>query len=122
MKIYLNKDEILALHDLSLQKFGGASGVREMNSVEAALNRPQNGYYKDIIEEAAALMESLLINHPFVDGNKRTAFVATSVFLSINGFNIQAQSDWLYEKIISWIKCKSNRLEIISRDLKLVIK
>ncbi len=122
MNNYLNLNEILALHELSIQRFGGASGVREMGAVESALNRPQSGYYADVIEEAAALMESLLINHPFVDGNKRTAFVASSVFLSINGFNIRAESDWLYDRVISWINCRGNRLEAITADLRIVVK
>ncbi len=118
MNIYMNLEEILALHELSIKRFGGASGVREMGAVESALNRPQNGYYADIVEEAAALMESLLINHPFVDGNKRTAFVATSVFLALNNVQIKAESNWLYEKVISWIECKTNRLDLISTDLR----
>lgn len=56
-----------------------------MGAVESSIYRPQCGYYADIVEEACALMESLLINYPFVDGNKRTAFAAFDVFLRING-------------------------------------
>ncbi len=122
MHNYLNLQEILALHELSIEKFGGTSGVREMSAVESALNRPQSGYYKDILEEASALMESLLINHPFADGNKRTAFVATAVFLSINGFQIKANSDWLYERVIAWIECQTNRLALIYSDLKTCVQ
>ena len=66
--------------------------VRDFGLLEAALFRPQTGYYADVIEEAAALWESLSQNHPFVDGNKRTAFAAMYTFLQINGVRITAKS------------------------------
>ena len=81
---YLSLEDVLAFHHIQLSRYGGAPGVRDMGLVQAALFRPQTGYYKDIIEEAAALWESLLMNHPFVDGNKRTAFNVMHVFLLIN--------------------------------------
>ena len=74
------------MHTVLMQKYGGAGGVRDPGALEAALFRPQTGYYADIIAEAAALLESLAINHPFVDGNKRIAFAAADVFLRINGW------------------------------------
>jgi len=63
--------------------------VRDPGALEAALFRPQTGYYDDIVAEDAALMESLAINHPFVDGNKRVAFAAADVFLRVNGWRLQ---------------------------------
>lgn len=72
-----------------MQRYGGAAGVRDPGALEAALYRPQTGYYKDIVAEAAALLESLAINHPFVDGNKRIAFAAADAFLRINGWRLQ---------------------------------
>ena len=63
--------------------------MRDPGALEAALFRPQTGYYDDIVAEAASLMESLAINHPFVDGNKRIAFAAADVFLRINGWRLQ---------------------------------
>ena len=77
------------MHTVLMQRFGGAPGVRDPGALEAALFRPQTGYYKDIVAAAAALMESLAINHPFVDGNKRIAFAAADVFLRINGWRLQ---------------------------------
>jgi death on curing protein len=75
---------------------------QEYNALlEAALFRPQTGYYADVIEEATALWESLAQNHPFVDGNKRTAFVVTFGFLAVNGFDIIANPDETYAFIIS---------------------
>jgi death-on-curing protein len=83
---YLTVADVLGMHTVLMQKYGGAGGVRDPGALEAALFRPQTGYYADIIAEAAALLESLAINHPFVDGNKRIAFAAADVFLRINGW------------------------------------
>ena len=68
-------------------------GLEDAGLVQAALLRPQTGYYNDIIEEAAALWESLTMNHGFVDGNKRVAFFATDVFLRLNGFKIDVEPE-----------------------------
>ena len=77
--------EVLVLHEDQIRRFGGAPGLRDMGALESALMRPQMGYYDGLVEEAAALLESLAVNHPFVDGNKRVAFVVTEVFLQMNG-------------------------------------
>ena len=86
---YLTVADVLGMHTVLMQRYGGAMGVRDPGALEAALFRPQTGYYDDIVAEAAALMESLAINHPFVDGNKRIAFAAADVFLRINGRRLQ---------------------------------
>jgi death on curing protein len=85
MTDYLTVTEVLAMHADLIERYGGAQGVRDQGLLEAALYRPQTGYYADLIEEAAALWESLSQNHPFIDGNKRTAFVALELFLRLNG-------------------------------------
>ena len=82
---YLTTADVLGLHRVLMQRYGGTPGLRDAGALESALFRPQTGYYEDIVAEAAALMESLAINHPFIDGNKRIAFAATDVFLRING-------------------------------------
>lgn len=82
--------DLLALHSRQIGQFGGAPRIRDAGLLEAALARPQSGYYRDLIEEAAALGESLTMNQGFVDGNKRVGFAATHVFLCINGFEIAA--------------------------------
>ncbi len=86
MREYLTLLEILALPQAFLERYGGAPGIRNMGAVEEAVFRPQCGYYNDIAEEAAALLKSLLINHAFVDDNKRVTFVACDTFLRINGW------------------------------------
>ena len=92
--------DILTFHDLQIQLFGGSPGVRDMGLVEMGLYRPQTGYYKDIIEEAAALWESFMQNHPFVDGNKRTALDVAFTFLYMNGYEVMAEQkdiiDFIY--------------------------
>ena len=89
---YLTVADVLGMHTILMQRYGGAGGVRDPGALEAALFRPQTGYYDDIIAEAAALLESLAINHPFVDGNKRIAFAAADVFLRINGWCLKRPS------------------------------
>ncbi len=91
---FLTLDEVLVMHVVLLKRFGGPEGVRDLGLLESALHRPQSGYYRDLVEMAAAMFESLIKNHPFVDGNKRVAFFATDVFLRMNGykFDVEAQA------------------------------
>jgi len=88
------------MHTVLMQRYGGAPGVRDPGALEAALFRPQTGYYDDIVAEAAALLESLAINHPFVDGNKRIAFAAADVFLRINGWCLQRVPMQIYAEMM----------------------
>jgi death-on-curing protein len=118
MRDYLTTADILGLHHVLLEKYGGSGGLRDLGALEAAVFRPQCGYYNDIIEEAAALLESLLINHPFIDGNKRVAFAACDVFLRLNGHRLTASSAWFYERLMFWINDAENRWELIKNDLK----
>jgi death-on-curing protein len=86
--LYPTLEEALYLHDVLIQRFGGKAGVLDKGLLESALARPRSGYYRSISEQAAALMQSLAMNHPFVDGNKRVAFALTAVFLQINGLKL----------------------------------
>lgn len=90
---YILVEDILAIHEDQIERYGGAHGVRDPGLLEAALFRPQTGYYETLVDEAAALWESLSQSHPFVDGNKRTAFAATFVFLAINGLDVTANDE-----------------------------
>ena len=90
---YIRVDDILAIHADQIERYVGGEGIRDPGLLEAALFRPQTGYYPTLIDEAAALWESLSMNHPFVDGNRRTAFAATYVFLAINGLEITATDE-----------------------------
>lgn len=86
---FLSRDELLEIHRKLIEKFGGPSGIRDAGLLESALFRPQTGYYKDLAEMGAALFESLILNHPFVDGNKRIAFFGTDVFFRLNGYKLE---------------------------------
>ncbi len=86
-------EEVVAIHDAAIHEFGGSLGLRDMGALASAIMRPQIGYYDTLIEEASALLESLAMNHPFVDGNKRTAFYATDTFLRKNGSFIDSDND-----------------------------
>jgi death-on-curing protein len=99
MTDYLTLVEVLAIHADQIERYGGAQGVRDHGLLESALYRPQTGYYADLIEEAAAMWESLAQNHPFVDGNKRTAFAATYTLLAINGIRLTADAEETYQFI-----------------------
>ena len=95
-RIYLTLDDALFIHDEQLRLYGGAQGVRDEGLILSALLRPQTGYYADLIEEAAALWESLAMNHGFIDGNKRVALACTMVFLEINGAQTTGdEGDWI---------------------------
>lgn len=89
---YPTLDEALYLHDLLIRRFGGKAGVLDKGLLESALARPRSGHYCSISEQAAALMQSLAMNHPFVDGNKRVAFALTAVFLRINGLKLAVEA------------------------------
>lgn len=96
MTLYPTLREVLAMHEELLREFGGSAGLRDPAALESALMRPQMGYYDRLIDEAAALMESLANNHPFVDGNKRVAFFVTDTFLRMNGHFIDCDNDAAY--------------------------
>jgi len=95
---YLTVEEVLILHNRVIEQTGGGLGVRDQGGLEAAVAQPKMTFggeelYPTLVEKAAALGVSLAMNHPFVDGNKRTAHMAIEVFLILNGFEIEASVD-----------------------------
>ncbi len=101
---YLTVVELLAIHDELIAEFAGSGGVRDMGALESAVFRPQTGYYDDAIAEAAALMESIIQNHPFIDGNKRAGFAAADIHLRLNGWAFVGDPDETAESIIALIE------------------
>jgi death-on-curing protein len=90
---YLTPQQVLAIHDRMVKRFGGSFGLRDVGLLESAVFRPQasfdgNDLYISIFDKAAALLQSLLKNHPFVDGNKRTALTSVGIFLKVNGYRL----------------------------------
>ena len=112
--------EAIAMHSYLIAEFGGTGGIRYQGALASALMRPQLGYYDNLIEEAAALMESIANIHPFVDGNKRVAFFVTDAFLRLNGQYIDCDSleafeffmrsfetaSFRYAALLPWLEAK----------------
>ena len=120
MTLYLSADEVLAFHQDVIRRFGGSQGLRDREALESACARPQSGYYADLVAEAAALMESLAGNHPFVDGNKRTAVAAVEVFLSMNGYRLSGDRRQIFTQMISLFEVgnfKFDAVEAMLRDI-----
>jgi death-on-curing protein len=125
---FLTIEEVLLLHARLIQRIGGSDGVRDMGMLESALARPRTTFddpdlYPGLWHKAAALMHSLVKNHPFVDGNKRTALTATGLFLELNGHMLVASDDEAAsfvlgvatgilgpEEMLAWLKSHSQTL------------
>lgn len=118
MTDYLRLVEVLAMHDRLLEEFGGPRGVRDPGGLESALFRPQTGYYPDIFAEATALLESLLVNHPFVDGDKRTAFAATDVFLRLNGIRLRVDAAEAHAFLVGVLSTDGDRFTTLEAWLR----
>lgn len=87
--LYPTLEEVLYIHRILIDKFGGTLGVRDLGLLESALARPRSGYYSSLSEQAAALLQSIALNHAFVDGNKRISFATMAIFLRMNGFGFE---------------------------------
>ena len=118
---YLTTNEALLIHAILLRKYGGAEGLRDPGLLEAALFRPQTGYYSDIIQEAAALMESLAINHCFVDGNKRVAFGVTDVFLRINGYKFDCDGSTVLAEMMRMFDEKDFKFASVEKFSRITV-
>ena len=113
MSSYLTTHDVEVMHHVLIERYGGALGLRDANLLEAAVFRPQSGYYADTLLQGAASFESLIINHPFIDGNKRIAFAAMDVFLRMNGYQLMVDSNRIYSKIMDLFKQKQMDIEHI---------
>ena len=105
-----------------IERHGGSHGLRDAGALESALFRPQSGYYDDLVWEAAALFESLAMNHPFVDGNKRIAFASVDVFLRTNGFRIAAKPAAIFKWMIGHLEARTFNLTSIEPWLRRQVK
>jgi death on curing protein len=119
---YLTPLEVMVMHRVLIQRYGGADGLRDAGALEAALYRPQSGYYDDLIAEAAALFESLAINHPFIDGNKRVAFACVDVFLRTNGYRITAKPAAIFRWMSARLEGGNFNMEHIEPWLRKQVK
>ena len=108
---FLSLDEAIEIHSVLIRRFGGPDGIRDLGLLESALYRPQTGYYESLDEMAGALFESLIKNHPFIDGNKRVAFFATDVFLRMNGYKLQVEPKIAHSFLMSLFDSNTCDLE-----------
>ena len=118
----ITKEEVFLIHDEVVKLHGGANGIRDIGGLESAIARPFQSFaetdlYPICFEKAAAIGESIIMNHPFIDGNKRTGYVLMELLLRIEGIRITASDDSLYafvisistgefkfEEIVAWLK------------------
>ena len=124
---YLTAEQVLFIHSRLVSEIGDSHGIRDLGLLESTVARPRakfegKGLYPDIFNKAAALMESLIGNHPFVDSNKRTALASAGVFLRLNGWRLAASAadveaqtmkfainDVSHRDIAAWLKSNSLR-------------
>ncbi len=114
----ISLQEVNAIHQLVIERFGGSQGVRDKDALLSAIGRPFQTFdgkelYENAIQKAAALVESILINHPFVDGNKRTGYVLLQMFLINQGVQITASQQTKYDFIIEIASGKMKHEEIV---------
>jgi len=112
-RVYLTVAEVVAIHHHQIEEYGGIHGLRDQGALEAAVFRPQTGYYNDLSEEAAALFESLVNNHAFLDGNKRVGFAAMHTFLLLNGFDLYVSSGAAYEFMVKTMEAGKFRFALL---------
>ncbi len=115
----INISEVIELHEELIERFGGSKGIRNIGLLESALHRPfltfdGNELYQGVKEKAAVLLESIIKNHPFVDGNKRVGYVLFRSFLILNGIDITASEEIRYQLVINVAQGKASKKEIIN--------
>jgi len=131
---YLSTEDVLLLHHLSIEKSGGSHGLRDAGLLDAAVHRPRATFagvdlYKTIFDKAGALCHSLIKNHVFVDGNKRTSLLSAMTFLELNGYRFECGQEELVsfglkidnenipvDGIASWLKAHSTKLTVRRMD------
>lgn len=125
--VFLTFEEVVAIHHDQINRYGGSHGIRDLGLLMSAISRPQVSFagkdlYPNIFTKAAALMQSLILNHPFVDGNKRTAVVASARSLFVNSYILKSNKkeliaialnigvkNWNIEKVSFWLKKNSKK-------------
>lgn len=126
---FLTLEQVLAVHDNQIELYGGSHGIRDLTLLESAVMRPQSTFagrdlYPSFFNKAAVLAHSLILNHPFVDGNKRTGVVSAITFLEFNGFSVRClqkelvlfalkieSKEFDIEKISVWLKKHSKKIK-----------
>lgn len=118
----ISVSEVVKIQELLTEKFGGAKGIRDYGSLDSAINRPYQTFddkalYPDPVDKAAAIFESVISNHPFIDGNKRTAYVLMRLILLENKLDIKTGEEEKFEFVI-----KAAKGELKFEDIRLWIR
>lgn len=111
---YLLPEQVLFLHNRLILSTGGSHGVRDLSMLLSALGRPQASFegkdlYSDLFSKAASLLDSLIRDHPFMDGNKRTAITAAALFMQLNGYSLMVAND---EMVRFTLACAQSRVTL----------
>jgi len=114
---FLSLAEVLEIHQDQIVRYGGASGIRDIELLKSALGMPPATYggeflHTDLYEMAAAYLFHLVKNHPFVDGNKRAGVVSALVFLTLNGFDVTAPEDELAEMVLAVTRGEMDKTQV----------
>ena len=117
---FLDQASVLRIHERQIRKYGGTSGVRDMGLLESALAQPQATFggtllHLTIYEQAAAYLYHLAMNHPFLDGNKRTAFAVMDAFLRLNGYQLNLSNDQAYQLVLEVVKKTVSKEDLSDR-------
>lgn len=123
----IDLQEVLKLHEIVIDKFGGSKGVRDQKLLDSAINRPFATFegeelYKTVEEKASAVLESIIKNHPFHDGNKRTAYLVYRLYLLSEGYDIQATQEEKYRFVIDIAAGKIKYNEIVAWTKQKLVK
>lgn len=116
---FLNKKSVLRIHDRQVERFGGSLGIRDEGLLESALAQPQASFggeflHSTIYEQAAAYLYHISMNHPFVDGNKRTAFAVMDTFLRLNKYYLNLTNEQAYNLVLQVVESKISKAELIN--------
>jgi death-on-curing protein len=114
---FLTVNDILEIHELQIERYGGGTGIRDRALLESAAAQPMSTFdggllHRDLFEMAAAYLFHIVANHPFVDGNKRTGLVAALVFLDLNGIHLEHGSDELYQITMAVAEGRADKARI----------
>ena len=119
---YLTIKEVTQLQELLIKRFGGSPGIRDLGLLASAVARPQTGYYDTLCEQAVAIAQSLVLNHAFVDGNKRIGALCMIVFLAMNGQKMSALSEELVSFVVDQIILGKKSVKELARWLESRVK
>ena len=120
--LYPTLAEVLELHRVLIERFGGEAGVRDLGLLQSALVRPQTGYYESLSLQGAALLQSLILNHAFLDGNKRVGIATTLIFFRMNGYRMKIDTDEAESFLLDELIRKKVELGEVSRWIEKHLK